>query len=67
MLFFNVGVEIGQLIFVFAVLVLMGLLRYAAGLTRESRLFVLGERAVVYFVGVLASYWLIERSMGIFA
>ncbi len=66
LLFFNVGVEIGQLIFVFAVLAVLAVLRYAAGITRESKAFVAGERALVYGVGVLASYWLLERSAGIF-
>ncbi len=66
LLFFNVGVEIGQLIFVFGVLAVLALLRYAAGITRESKVFVAGERALVYGVGVLASYWLLERSAGIF-
>ena len=67
LLFFNVGVEIGQLIFVFAVIGVLALLRYGAGVSRESTAYMHGERAVVYVVGVLASYWLIERSAGIFA
>ena len=66
LLFFNVGVEIGQLIFVFAVLAVLALLRYVAGITRESKAFIAGERILVYGVGVLASYWLLERSAGIF-
>jgi hydrogenase/urease accessory protein HupE len=66
LLFFNVGVEIGQLIFVFAVIAVMAVLRYGAGLGRESTAYLHGERAIVYVVGVLASYWLLERSMGIF-
>ena len=66
LLFFNVGVEIGQLIFVFAVIAVMALLRYGAGVSRESAVYFRGEGAIVYVMGVLASYWLIERSMGIF-
>lgn len=66
LLFFNVGVEIGQLIFVFAVLAVLVSLHSLAGITRESRTFVAGERVLVYGVGVLASYWLLERSTGIF-
>ena len=66
LLFFNVGVELGQLLFVFAVIAVLGLLRFAAGMTRDSAVFVAGERAVVYVIGVLASFWLIERSMGVF-
>jgi hypothetical protein len=66
LLFFNVGVELGQLIFVFAVLVVMALLRYGVGITRESAVFLGVERVIVYIIGVLASYWLIERGLGIF-
>ena len=60
------GVELGQLMFVFVVLLFLTLLRYAAGVTRESRTFIAGERIAVYTIGILASYWLIERSAGIF-
>ena len=66
LLFFNVGVEIGQLVFVFAVLGLMALLRYSTGLTRESIGFIRLEKAMVYIIGVLSSYWLIERTIPIF-
>ena len=66
LLFFNVGVELGQLIFVFAVLGVMALLRYGAGITRESTAFLRTERAMVYIIGVLASYWMIERGLGMF-
>ena len=65
LLFFNVGVEIGQLIFVFAVLAVLALLRYGAGIGRESTAFLRAERVAVYIIGVLASYWLIERGLGI--
>lgn len=63
LLFFNVGVEIGQLIFVFAVLGAVALLRKAARITVESVRFLKVERVMVYAIGVLASYWLIERSL----
>ena len=66
LLFFNVGVELGQLIFVFAVLAVMVLLRYSAGITRDYAAFLKAERVMVYIIGVLASYWLIERGLGIF-
>ena len=65
LLFFNVGVELGQLMFVFAVLGVLAVLRYAVGLTRDFRVFLGAEGAVVYVIGVVASYWLIERSLGI--
>ena len=66
LLFFNVGVELGQLLFVFAVLAVLGLLRLSTGMTRSSPAFVGGERVAVYAIGILSSYWLIERSAGIF-
>lgn len=66
LLFFNVGVEVGQLMFVFAVLAVMALLRHGAGISRDSAAFLKAERATVYAIGTLASYWLIERAMGIF-
>lgn len=65
LLFFNVGVELGQLLFVFAVLAILALLRYRVGMSRDSAAFVQSERALVYVIGVLASYWLIERALGI--
>jgi hypothetical protein len=65
LLFFNVGVELGQLVFVFAVLAVLVLLRRGAGITRESVAFMRTERVVVYIIGIAASYWLIERSLGI--
>ena len=66
LLYFNIGVELGQLIFVFCVLMVMALLRYGGGITRESAVFLKGERVMVYVIGVLASYWLIERGLRIF-
>lgn len=66
LLFFNIGVELGQLVFVFVVLAAMAVLRYSAGLSSDSVAFLRGERATVYGIGVLASYWLIERSAGMF-
>ena len=65
-MFFNIGVEVGQLIFVFAVLAIMAVLRYGARMTRDSALYRHGQLASVYLIGVMASYWLIERSLSIF-
>lgn len=59
LLFFNIGVEIGQLLFVAAVFVAARLLVLAAG-TRRIEL----RRAAVfpaYLIGGIASYWTIER------
>lgn len=67
LLFFNVGVEIGQLLFVFVVITALAVLRFGARITRDSAAYIAGERVIVYGIGVLASYWLIERSLGIFA
>ena len=66
LLFFNVGVELGQLVFVFGVLMLMAILRYGLGIRRESLVFIKSEAVLVYVIGVLASYWLIERGLVIF-
>jgi hydrogenase/urease accessory protein HupE len=71
LLFFNVGVEIGQLIFVAAVLSLISLLRNAASRLLEpaaiqpalNRL----DVTVAYAIGVMAAYWLIERTTAFFA
>ena len=65
LLFFNIGVEIGQLLFVFAVLALMYLLMWLTRLDRDAPAYVRAELLVVYGIGVLSSYWLIERLMGI--
>jgi hydrogenase/urease accessory protein HupE len=71
LLFFNVGVEIGQLIFVAAVLMLIGLLRHAESWLSEAavvrRAFDRLDAATAYGIGVVAAYWLIERTMAFFA
>ena len=66
LLFFNIGVEIGQLIFVFAVLAMMAVLRFAVNLARRPVMLFDGERATVYVIGIVASYWLIERTVDMF-
>ena len=66
LLFFNVGVELGQLIFIFAVLAVLVSLRRISRIPRGSASVLAAERAAVYAIGILASYWLIERSLGIF-
>ncbi len=69
LLFFNIGVEAGQIVFVFALLgafLFAGLvLRHLGGtafLTGMSPCFI--QRAAGYGVGVLASVWLIDRVTG---
>jgi hydrogenase/urease accessory protein HupE len=70
LLFFNVGVEIGQLIFVAAVLSLLSLLRYVASkLSEPARIQPSLDRldvTVAYGIGVMAAYWLIERTTAFF-
>jgi hydrogenase/urease accessory protein HupE len=60
LLFFNVGVEIGQLIFVATVLVLMAAWRWIAqrlSLAQPPWLW----RVAPYAIGGIASYWVFER------
>jgi len=58
LLFFNVGVEIGQLIFIAAVLLAARLAQHLA-----ARLFAWPAAPVLpaYLIGALASYWVIQR------
>jgi hydrogenase/urease accessory protein HupE len=71
LLFFNVGVEIGQLIFVAAVLSIMWLLRQAASPLSEpalvKRVFDRLDVTIAYGIGVVAAYWLIERTTAFLA
>ena len=70
-MFFNLGVEIGQLVFVAAVLVVGGLLHRAIALYLEpsvvqrtvNRL----DVAAAYTIGIVAAYWLTERTSAFFA
>jgi uncharacterized membrane protein HdeD (DUF308 family) len=60
LLFFNVGVEIGQLMFIAAVLAVMAVGRWAVqrfSWPQPGWLW----RVPPYVVGGLASYWVIER------
>lgn len=60
LLFFNVGVEIGQLIFVGCVLALGFLIKRA-----WPRLILPASTATAYAVGALAAYWTIDRVVSI--
>jgi hydrogenase/urease accessory protein HupE len=71
LLLFNLGVEIGQLIFVAAVLTAGGLFRRAIALRLEPALV---QRTVnrldviaAYAIGAVAAYWLIERTSALFS
>ena len=58
LLFFNVGVELGQLFFIFAVLVLARVMSLIAADRIELRRLV---PVPAYLIGGIASYWAIER------
>jgi hydrogenase/urease accessory protein HupE len=70
LLFFNVGVEIGQLIFVAAVLSVISLLRYVTSqLVEAARIQPATDRLDVtaaYAIGIMAGYWVIERMTAFF-
>ena len=58
---FNVGVEIGQLIFIAAVLTFLGLARRIPipnGLSRQAR------PVATYAIGTIAAFWVVERVAG---
>lgn len=55
LLFFNVGVELGQLMFISAILALVSLYRKAARVPKRAPIF------MAYCLGALATFWLIER------
>jgi HupE / UreJ protein len=65
LLFFNLGVEIGQLVFVAAVMAAGGLFRRAARLRLEPGLVQQTvnwlDVTAAYAIGAVAAYWLIER------
>jgi hypothetical protein len=59
LLFFNIGVELGQLLFIGAVLVLIfTLVRSIPAVNRHRAALI---EAVVYGVGITSAYWLFER------
>jgi hydrogenase/urease accessory protein HupE len=71
LLFFNFGVEIGQLLFVAAVLTMIWLLHQAASKLSEAacvtRALDRVDVAIAYGIGGVAAYWLIERTTAFFA
>lgn len=58
LLFFNVGVELGQLIFVGAVVLTILALRQITG----PKMLALGRGTAAYVIGGVSAFWLIERS-----
>ena len=63
LLFFNIGVEIGQLAFVTVVLLVGWVLRQ---IPYPMRLQTAVQMIVVYGIGTLATYWFVERAATIF-
>jgi hypothetical protein len=61
LLFFNVGVEIGQLLFIAAVFGLGWLIRQGV-----ARVPVGWQRATAYGIGSMAAFWVVERTLAIF-
>ncbi len=65
LVFFNLGVEIGQIVFAGAALLLMaGFKQYLFPLLTQYRWALHSRYLSAYAIGTLASYWLIERSLG---
>ncbi len=66
LLFFNLGVEGGQVAFIVSVLAVMFLWRRLAPATINTpRVSDIAWRAPVYVIGVTAAYWFIERTVGL--
>jgi hypothetical protein len=61
LLFFNVGVELGQLVFIAAVFGLAWLVRVAA--VRVPRVW---KPVVAYGIGSVAAFWVVERTLAVF-
>ena len=65
LLFFNLGVELGQILFVLGVIAIYQLIRLAARALSDRDLTVDSMRPLqtpaAYVVGVLASFWMIQR------
>ena len=70
LLFFNVGVELGQIIFLLGVILCYYIYKNVNESFRFNKINVLRglsfEKACAYFVGCIASYWMIERIWGFF-
>jgi hydrogenase/urease accessory protein HupE len=68
LLFFNIGVELGQILFVAAVILIYQLVRFLGNTLLDRDLSIDALRPLqapaAYAVGILASYWMIERVAG---
>jgi len=61
LLFFNVGVEIGQLMFIALLLAIMALVRKIIEVPRKAVV------ASAYCIGIVATFWTLERLHTTFA
>ncbi|MGV2986709.1 HupE/UreJ family protein [Vibrio sp. E150_011] len=66
LLFFNVGVEIGQLLFVMVILVTVRSVQQLFDTLLTARISRNITTCVIYTMGILSSYWLIERTLLVF-
>lgn len=67
LLLFNIGVEMGQLIIVAAMLLILGLMAKLKLTNVVSQWPLLLQRGPAYVIGTLAAFWFIERSLTVFA
>lgn len=67
LLAFNLGIELGQLVFVAVLMGLVALLGLAARrllpLLDQARFAALPRLAAAYFIGITASYWMLQRAL----
>ncbi len=72
LVFFNLGVELGQLLFIGAVMAVIAVAVYAARKLNRSNVtpqsaFAWCETVSAYAIGVVAAFWLIERTLSFVA
>jgi hydrogenase/urease accessory protein HupE len=65
LLFFNLGVEAGQLTFIAAVLAIMFGWRRVAPASLSARIGDYAWRAPVYVIGITSAFWFVERTVGV--
>jgi hydrogenase/urease accessory protein HupE len=65
LLFFNVGVEVGQLLFIAAVFAIFGLLRRCTRGTKMSQV-TWASALPAYVIGSLAIFWVVQRTVAFF-
>lgn len=64
LLFFNLGVEIGQILFIVSIFLLVSIIRLLFSkmdIKVKEKVLGYGLRAIVYFVGSVASFWMFDR------